>query len=56
MFVIDFDKVNIRELLKVCHKWASDAVKCSVRLAASGEVNMCNSIGILQPGVAGEAI
>jgi hypothetical protein len=56
MFVVDFDKVNIRELLQVCHKWAGDAVKRSVRLAASREVNMCDSIGILQPGIAGEAI
>ena len=56
MFIIDLDEINIRELFEVCHERARDRVKCSVRLAAAGEVNVSDAICILEPGIASEAI
>jgi hypothetical protein len=56
MFVVDFDEENVWELLEICHERASNGVKRSVRLATPREINMRNSVSILQPGITGKTI
>ena len=50
--VINLDELNLRELFEICHQWARDGVKRSIRLAIPCEINVRASIREDKPAIA----
>ena len=44
IFIVDLDKLNLRELFEILRERLRDSVKCAVRLAVACEINVCNTI------------
>jgi len=56
VFIIDLNELHFRELFEIEHQRERDGVERAVRLAATRQIDMRDTIGKCQFAVAGEAV
>jgi len=44
MFIVDLDKLNLRELFQILQEWLCNGVQRPVRLTLPGQIHMGNTI------------
>lgn len=56
MLVINLDELYFGELFEISGQWTCDGVECPVRLALTGEIDVGDTIGVLELAVPCEPV